>query len=80
MKTDNSNNANLERELEEAKAEISHLLSVWRRDRLIFRGALQLLDEAGIAPSSTELIEAANRQPPQVSDLPYPRFHDTRTS
>ena len=33
----------------------------WDSDRRIFCGALQLLKEAGLAPGSPELIEAAGR-------------------
>ncbi len=33
----------------------------WASDQAIFRGALQLLKEAGLAPGSTELIAAAAR-------------------
>lgn len=41
--------------------ELRRVGKCWRPDQAIFRGALQLLKEAGLAPGSTELIAAAER-------------------
>jgi hypothetical protein len=48
-------------ELVRIRAENADLVRKWRSDQAIFRGALQLLKEAGLAPGSAELIAAADR-------------------
>ena len=46
---------------EVAADEIARLTFAWESDKRIFRGAWQLLKEAGLAPGSEELIAAADR-------------------
>ena len=46
---------------EELREELRRVTQCWESDKAIFRGALQLLKEAGLTPSSTELIAAAKR-------------------
>lgn len=41
--------------------EVRRLDRTWQSDSAIFRGALQLLNEAGLAPGSAELIAACAR-------------------
>jgi hypothetical protein len=47
--------------LQVAADEISRLTFAWESDKRIFRGAWQLIKEAGLSPGSQELIAAASR-------------------
>lgn len=62
--------AEAEKKITEARRELKELRGKWSSDQRLLIGALRLLDRAGKAPTSAELIEAADI--PNNSDQPRP--------